>query len=155
MSPNKRTLLTFVSFILVLVTIACSCGSLTPTSGSATSVPSGGVATSTPSSGGATSEAIPGMEGSWEDMKTYDTYAIVWINGNYQIYDGINADATSYTATDVKWSNGSLTWTYSTPGGPEITFTTVTLSGDTLLTKWSSTDGTSGNKTLTRVQGTP
>jgi hypothetical protein len=95
------------------------------------------------------------MEGSWEDMKTYDTYAIVWINGNYQIYDGINADATSYTATDVKWSNGSLSWTYSTPGGPEITFTTVTLSGDTLLTKWSSTDGTSGNKTLTRVQGTP
>ena len=42
MNPNKKVLLTMASFMLVLMIIACSCGSLgtaTPTGSVATAVP--------------------------------------------------------------------------------------------------------------------
>ncbi len=84
-------------------------------------------------------------------MTTYDSYHIVWVNNTYEVFNALLAYPTSSTSTNVKLSNGSLTWTYSIPDGTEFTFTTVTLSGDTLTVKWTSTDGGSGTKTLTRV----
>jgi hypothetical protein len=148
MNPNKKVLLTMASFVLVLMIIACSCGSLSP------ATPSGSVATSTQAIGSATAESTHGMAGKWEETIFNDIHIIVWQNDGYVVVSTIHKpDGANYPITSQSWSNGVLTWTYSTPGGGEDTIKTVSLTPDKsiLSVAWSNTGGNAGTFILERV----
>ena len=148
MDPNKKVLLAFVSFILVVVSIACSCGSLSSVT------PSGSVATSAPVNGNATSNANPSMAGKWEDKVFNNIHTIVWQNNSYLVVSTIHqSDSASYQITSQDWSNGVLTWIYSVPGGSKETISTVSLTPDSniLSIAWSNTEGNAGTMILYRV----
>jgi hypothetical protein len=140
--------LVFISFILVMVIIACSCGSLSP------ATPSGSVATSTQAIGSATSESTHGMAGKWEETIFNDIHTIVWQNDGYVVVSTIHKpDGVNYPITSQSWSNGVLTWTYSVPGGGEDTIKTVSLTPDNgiLSVAWSNTGGNAGTFIMQRV----
>jgi hypothetical protein len=148
MNPNKKALLTMASFVLVLVIIACSCGSLSPTS------PSGSVPTSTQAIGSAPLEAAHGIAGIWEETIFNDIHTIVWQNNGYVVVSTIHKpDGVNYPITSQSWSNGVLTWTYSVPGGGEDTIKTVSLTPDNaiLSVAWSNTGGNAGTFIMQRV----
>ena len=161
MNPNKKVLLTMAAFMLVLMIIACSCGSLgtaTPTGSVATAVPVNDAATSIPSNGAAATEAIPGLAGKWLDPQTHFVHTIVWQNDSYLVSSVVGPDGSDHIISGQVYRIGSVSWNYhsGTEGnGPDIYFTTVSVSGDNLDTTWSSTDGSSGTRTLVRVQGNP
>ena len=161
MNPNRKILLTIASFVLVLLIIACSCGSLGSgtTSGSvATATPINDTATSIPSSNGAATEAIPGLAGKWLDPQTHFVHTILWQNDSYLVASVVGPDGSEHIISGQVYRIGSESWNYhsgSEGNGPDIYFTTVSVSGDNLDTTWSSTDGSSGTRTLIRVQGTP
>jgi hypothetical protein len=134
MTPNKKVWLTFVVFVLVFVTIACSCGSITSGIGNNNS-----------------QEAISGLAGKWKDPETSDVHTIVWQNNGYVVASTLASDGTNYPVTAQNWSNNVLTWTYSVPGGNMVTFVVVSVSGSNLNTTWSTSAGGSGTETLTRV----
>jgi hypothetical protein len=136
MNPNKKVLITLLSFFLALLVIACSCSSLIPT---ATSQPSG-------------QEAMPGLAGTWKDPQTSDTYVIAWQNGQY-VVTSVTWEGTSYSILSQSWSSSALTWTYDdTDLNLKVTITTTSLSGDSLNVNWSYSDGTSGTETFGRVK---
>ncbi len=133
MNPTKKLLLTVFCAVLVFAIIACSCSSLIPTGG------------------GSTTEAIPGLAGKWQDPETKDVHTIVWQNNGYVVTSTISPDGTNYPVTSQSWSNNVLTWTYSVPGGAKVSFTVVSVSGDSLSTTWSNDQNSSGTETLSRV----
>jgi hypothetical protein len=136
MNPNKKVLITLLSFVLAMLVIACSCSSLIPT---ATSQPSG-------------QEAMPGLAGTWQDPQTSDTYVIAWQNGQY-VVTSVTWEGTSYSITSQSWSGSSLTWSYyDTDLSLTVTITTTSISGDSLYINWSYSDGGSGTETFGRVK---
>ena len=155
MNPNKKVLLTLASFVLVLVIIACSCGSLSPASPSGSvATSSGNVATSTQAIGSATSESTHGMAGKWEETIFNDIHTIVWQNDGYVVVSTIHKpDGVNYPISSQSWSNGVLTWTYSVPGGGEDTIKTVSLTPDNaiLSVAWSNTGGNGGTFIMQRM----
>ena len=132
MNPNKKILITILSFVLALVVIACSCSSLIP-------------------SGLTNQETMPGLAGKWQ-ADTEDTYDIAWQNGQYVVLS-CTYQGTSYDIVSQSWTGSSLTWSYSdTDLNVTVTLTTTSLSGDTLDVDWSESNGETGTTTLTRVQ---
>jgi hypothetical protein len=148
MDPNKKVLLAIAAFALILVTIACSCGSLSP------ATPSGSVATLAPASGNTSSDAAHGMAGKWGETIFNNIHTIVWQNDSYVVVSIIHKpDGASYPITSQSWSNGVLTWTYSVPEGWQDTITSVSLTPDhnILSVAWSNTEGNAGTFILQRV----
>ncbi|MFA5873011.1 MAG: hypothetical protein WC832_03520 [Anaerolineales bacterium] len=136
MNPNKKVLITFLSFVLAMLVIACSCSSLIPTA-------------SPPSNN---QEAMPGLAGTWQDPETTDTFVIAWQNGQYEVVSA-TWEGTSYSITSQSWTGSSLTWSYyDSTLSLTVTYTTTSLSGDSLYVDWSYSDGTSGTETLSRVR---
>jgi hypothetical protein len=137
MNPNKKVLITVLSFVLAMLVIACSCSSLIPTA-----------STPQPSS----QEAMPGLAGTWQDSQTADTYVIAWQNGQYVVLS-CTWEGTSYSITSQSWAGSSLTWSYyDSDLSLTVTLTTTSLSGDSLNVNWSYSDGSSGTETLDRVK---
>ncbi len=141
MDPKKKVLLTFLSFVLAMLVIACSCSSLLPTT-----VP-------TQSSN---QEPMPGLAGTWQDLQTSDTFVIEWRqDGKYMVITAIWIGPTYYMSYDItsqSWTGSSLTWTYyNYKDKVSITYETTSLSGDSLYTNWSNDQGQSGTATLSRV----
>ena len=134
MSPNKKVLITFLSFVLAMLVIACSCSSIIPTL--------------TTGDG----EAMPGLAGTWQDPETSDTFVIAWQNSEY-VVTSVTWEETSYSITSQSWSGSTLTWSYyDTDLSLTVTYSTTSLSGDNLNVNWSYSDGASGTETLTRVK---
>jgi hypothetical protein len=135
MNPNKKVLFTFLSFVLALLVIACSCSSLIPSS----ILPSGG------------GEAMPGLAGTWKDQETSDTFVIAWQGGQYEV-TSVTWGTDNYTITAQSWSNSVLSWSYDdTTIGLTVTHTTKSLDGDNLNATWSYSDGRGGDEVLVRV----
>lgn len=136
MNPTKKVLITFLSFGLAMLVIACSCSSLIP------------IGSSTPSTG---QEAMPGLAGTWQDPDTDDTFVIAWQSGKY-VVTSVTWEQTSYSITSQSWTGSSLSWSYyDTDLSLTVTHTTTSLSGDKLNANWSYSDGSSGTETLVRV----
>jgi hypothetical protein len=137
MNPNKKVLLTVLSFVLAMLVIACSCSSILPT------------ATTQPSSG---QEAMPGLAGKWQDPETTDTATIVWQNNTYTV-TSVTWKTSSYSITSQSWDGTTLTWSYyDTDLSLTTTYKTTSLSGDSLYVDWSYSDGSgSGTETLSRA----
>ena len=136
MNPNKKVLITFFSFVLAMLVIACSCSSLIPTTSPQTS----------------NQEAMPGLAGTWKDPQTSDTFVVAWQNGQY-VVTSVTWEATSYSITSQSWNGNSLTWSYyDTDLSKTVTYSTTSLNGDNLNVNWSYDTGDSGTETLTRVQ---
>ena len=132
MNPNKKVLITVLSFVLAMLVIACSCSSLIPT-------------------GTGNQETMPGLTGKWQ-APTEDVYEIAWQNGQYVVLS-CTWQGTSYQITSQSWSGNTLTWSYyDTDLSVTVTLSTISLSGDSLDINWSLSDGSSGTDTLTRVQ---
>ena len=136
MNPNKKVLITFLSFVLAMLVIACSCSSLTPT------------ALPTQSS---SQEAMPGLAGTWQDPDTSDTFVIAWQGGQY-VVTSVTWEGDSYNITSQSWIGSSLTWSYyDTTLSLTVTHSTTSLSGDSLYANWSYSDGSASTETLKRV----
>ncbi len=134
MNPNKKVLITVLSFVLAMLVIACSCSSLIPNIS-----PSG-------------QETMPGLAGTWQNPSTNDQYEIAWQNGKYVVLSA-TWEGTSYDITYQSWAGSTLTWSYyDSDLALTVTLTTISLSGDSLDIDWSLSDGSSGTATLDRVQ---
>ena len=137
MNPNKKVLITVLSFVLAMLVIACSCSSLIPT------------ATTQPPSN---QETMPGLTGTWQDPETTDTFVIAWQNNQY-VVTSVTWEGTPYSITSQSWTGSSLTWSYyDSDLVKTTTYTTTSLSGDSLYVGWSYDDGSSGTETLVRVR---
>lgn len=135
MNPNKKVLMTVLSFVVAMVVIACSCTSLIPT------------ATTQPPSN---QEPMPGLTGTWQDPETTDTFVIAWQNNQY-VVTSVTWEGTSYSITSQNWDGSSLTWSYyDTDLSMTVTYSTTSLSGDSLYVDWSYSDGSGGTETLGR-----
>jgi len=140
MNPNKKVLITVLSFVLAMLVIACSCSQISSL------IPTG--STPQPSS----QEAMPGLAGTWQDPDTSDTFVIAWQNGKY-VVTSVTWETTSYSITSQSWTGSSLSWSYyDTDLSLTVTHTTTSLSGDSLYANWSYSDGSSGTETLGRVR---
>lgn len=132
MNPNKKVLITVLSFVLAMAVIACSCSTLIPTS-----VPE--------------QETMPGLAGTWESPSTGDVYEIAWQGGKYVVLSAVY-NGTHYDISSQSWSGSSLTWSYyDTDLALTVTLQTTSLSGDTLYVDVSLSDGTSVSTNLDRV----
>jgi hypothetical protein len=136
LTPNKKILLTVLSFVLAMLVIACSCSSLIPTA---------------PTQPPSNQETMPGLTGSWQDPQTSDTFVIAWQNDQYMVASA-TWEGTSYSITSQSWNGNSLTWSYyDTDLNLTVTYTTTSLNGDSLYVDWSYSDGSSGTETLGRI----
>ena len=134
MHPNKKVFVTFLSFVLAMVVIACLC-SPTPVPPTVTSTPP---------------NPMPGLAGTWNSPDTGDVYEIAWQGGQYVVVSCI-WEGTSYDITSQSWNGSSLIWSYNDSDmGQTVTLTTTSLSGDSLDVDWSLSDGSSGTTTLQR-----
>jgi hypothetical protein len=141
MNPNKKVLFAFFSFVLAMLVIACSCSTLIPTPTVAPPPPT--VAPPTPN-------PMPGLAGTWHDPETSDTFVIAWQNGQYEV-TSVTWEGTSYDITSQSWTGSSLTWSYyDTDLSLTVTYTTTSISGDSLYVDWSYSDGSSDTETLLR-----
>ena len=121
MNPNKKVLIALLSFVVTMVVIACSCGTLipTPTVASPTSIP------------------IPDLAGTWHNPETNDVYEIAYQNREYVVVS-CSWEGTSYSISNQSWSGSSLTWSYyDTDLSITTTYTTTSLSGDSLSVDWN------------------
>jgi hypothetical protein len=133
MNPNKKVLLTFLSFLMAMVVIACSCTSLTPTMT-------------------APVNPMPGLEGYWLDTESNDVHVIKWQNGQYVVTAVNDPEYGSFAVVSQSWNGSILTWTYQVSYNDySVTFTTVSVSGDILNTYWSNSAGSSGTEALERA----
>jgi hypothetical protein len=134
-SPNKKVLITVLTFTLAMVVIACSCSSLIPTA----------------TSPQVSQEAMPGLAGTWQDPQTFDTFVIAWLNNQY-VVQSVVYEGTTYKVTSQSWADNSLKWTYYIPDSTvTLSYQTTSLSGDSLITNWWNDQGASGTETLGRV----
>ncbi len=131
MDTHKKFWLVVTGSIVAFVLIACSCSGFSPLG---------------------SREAIPGLAGKWLDPDTTGTYhTIVWQNNQYVVTETKNPNRGTNEVTSSSWSNGVLTWTYCVPDGACVTTSTVSVSGDNLVTNWSSDNGSTGTTTMTRM----
>ena len=135
MNPNKKVLITVLSFVLAMLVIACLCPPPTPTPTAAPPPPN----------------PMPGLAGTWHDPDTSDTFVIAWQNGQYEV-TSVTWGEESYSITSQSWTGSSLTWSYYDTTIPmTVTHSTTSLSGDSLYANWSYSDGRSGTETLDRI----
>jgi hypothetical protein len=147
MNTTRKFWLVLIGSVLGMAVIACSCNSLIPTP-TPTPLPT---ATLLPLPT-AISEPSPGLAGYWQDPENNDVHTIVWQNGQYVVTATNNPDHGSYQVTQQSWNGSALTWTYQVSNNnTSVTLTTVSVSGDSLDTNWTNSDGKSGTETLQRV----
>jgi len=95
---------------------------------------------------------MPALEGYWLDTETNDVHVIEWQNNQYVVTAVNDDEYGSFAVTSQYWDGSALTWTYQVSyNDTSVTFTTVSVSGDSLNTNWSNNDGDSGTETLQRV----
>jgi hypothetical protein len=137
--------------ILVLAVIACSCGSLTPTPTAPPPPTMAPPPTALPSPT-VPVNPMPALAGYWLDTETNDVHIIAWQNGQYKVTATNDSEYGSFPVTDQSWNGSALTWTYKVSyNDTSVTFTTVSVSGDSLYTSWSNSTGDSGTETMQRV----
>ena len=147
MSTPKKFWFILVGAILVMVIIACSCGSITATptaTAPPTALPS---PTELPSP---TAHPMPELEGYWQFSNK--AFAIAWQNSQYVVTSVIDSEVGSLEITSQSWNGSALTWTYYFPfTDTSYTYTTSSVSGDDLLINYSNSAGGSGSMTWRRV----
>ena len=135
MNPNKKVLFTFLSFVMAMLVIACSCSSLIPAIPTPTVVPS-------------PTNPMLGLAGTWHNQDTSDVYEIALQGGQY-VVTSVTWEGTSYGITSQSWSGGSLTWSYfDSDLNLTVTLTTTSLSGGNLYVNYSLSDGSTGTAIL-------
>ena len=155
MDPNKKIWIAFTSIVLALVVIACSCNSIIPTPTLPTATlpppPTPLPPTALPSPTVAP-QAMAGLAGSWLDPDTTGTVTtIMGLEGGFVVDTVMNPNRGGNELTSTNWSNGVLTWTYCVPGGSCVTTETVSISGDSLYTRWSNNQGYFGFTTQQHI----
>ncbi len=136
MNPNKKVLITVLSFVLAMVVIACSCGTIIPIIPTPTTAPP--------------PNPMPGLAGTWHNPGTNDVYEIAWQNNQYVVLS-CTWQGSSYLITSQSWTGSSLIWSYyDSDMSLTVTLTTTSLSGDNLYVDWSLSDGSSGSTSLLR-----
>jgi hypothetical protein len=140
MKLTHKGLIIILSFVLAIMVSACSSSSL----GSLFSTKA------TPTASG--QAEMPGLAGTWENPDTSDEFVIIWQNNQYEVVSAAWKGIT-YKITSQSWSGSSLTWSYyDTDMDLTVTFTTTSINGDNLYTKWTYSDGGYGTETLERVK---
>jgi hypothetical protein len=135
MNTPRKFWLVLIGAILTMAVIACSCGSIIPTPTPTVPV-----------------NPMPALEGYWLYTKTNDVHVIEWQNNQYVVTAVNDDEYGSFAVTSQSWNGSALTWTYQVSyNDTSVTFTTVSVSGDSLYTNWSNNDGDSGTETLQRV----
>jgi hypothetical protein len=130
MNPRNKVFLVCLAAVAVLVIIACSC---------------------TDFNIGGSQEAVPGLAGKWQDPETSDIFVIAWQNDQY-VVTSVTWEGQSYDITEQSWSGSSLTWTYYIPETTTyLSYSTTSVSGDSLYTNWWNSGGASGTETLGRI----
>jgi hypothetical protein len=134
MNLNKKAIITFLSFVLTMAVIACSCSSLIPTPTAAPPPP----------------DPMPGLAGTWHNPDTNDVFEIAKQGGQYVVVS-CAWEGTNYSITSQSWMGSSLIWSYyDSDLSLTVTLTTTSLSGDSLTVNYSLSDGSSGTTTLLR-----
>lgn len=135
MKSARRKWIVPFAVALAFVLIACTCSGLSGLSGLS-----------------GASEALPGLAGSWVDSSTRTVCVIAWNRNTYTVTSCIDDDGEVYPLTDQSWSDGALTWSLHVPStGYDLTYQTVSLQGDSLMTRWWGTAG-SGDQDMQRVR---
>ncbi|MCX6037626.1 MAG: hypothetical protein NTW99_07000 [Chloroflexi bacterium] len=157
MNTSRKFWLVLIMAILTMVVIACSCGSLTPTPTVAPPPtlpprPTVALPPTLPPQPTVPVNPMPALEGYWLDTETNDVHVIEWQNNQYVVTAINNNEYGSFAVTSQSWNGSALTWTYQVSyNDTSVTFTTVSVSGDSLYTNWSTNGGDSGTETLQRV----
>ena len=132
MNVPRKFWFVLIGAVLAMVIIACSCGSLTPTS------------TVSP-------EPIPGLAGKWRDNTEKDVHTINWDGSKYVVVSTVNDTGGTYTISQQSWDGSRLSWTYVvSSNSTTVDIWTVSVSGNNLDIGWSSSNGGSGTDTFTR-----
>jgi hypothetical protein len=154
MNATKKFWIVLTGTVLAMVMIACSCNSLTPAlnpTATAAVIPQPATEIVPPAET-IVSNPLPDLAGFWQDFSR--VFTIEW-QGNQYVVSAITAAGTSKrTLTSQSWDGKSLTWTYEYSdenGSSTNTYTTVSVSGDSLTVKYSSTNGAADTHTLKRV----
>ena len=127
MLPKTKLVVTFLSFILALLIIACMCSpKLMP------------------------STQWSGLEGTWHNPVSGDVYEIASKNGGYVVVS-CTFQGELYPIRSQSWSGSSLRWTYyDAYYDHTITVTTVSLDEDNLEVKLDNSDEPGESATLFR-----
>ena len=145
MNTPRKFWLILIGAIVTMAVIACSCGSIIPT-------PTPAPTPTIPPSPTVPVNPMPALEGYWLDTETNDVHVIEWQNNQYVVTAVNDDEYGSFAVTSQYWDGSALTWTYQVSyNDTSVTFTTVSVSGDSLNTNWSNNDGDSGTETLQRV----
>jgi|NGEPerStandDraft_6_1074524.scaffolds.fasta_scaffold39812_2 hypothetical protein len=154
MNATKKFWIVLTGTVLAMVMIACSCNSLTPAlnpTATAAVIPQPATEIVPPAET-IVSNPLPELAGFWQDFSR--VFTIEW-QGNQYVVSAITAAGTSKrTLTSQSWDGKSLTWTYEYSdenGSSTNTYTTVSVSGDSLTVKYSATNGAADTHTLKRV----
>ena len=133
MSTPKKFWVVLIGAILAMVIIACSCGSIVPV---VTPMP-----TPTPTQSQPVNP-LPGLEGYWQDGPK--VFTIEWQGGQYVVTALTSVGAGTRTLTSQSWNGSSLTWTYTytdETSNNSITYTTVSVGGNSLTANYSTSAG--------------
>ena len=154
MNTTKKFWIVLLGTVLAMVIIACSCNSLTPSVTPTVTMPVNTLPNTpiVPPTQTPVSNPLPELAGFWQDWSR--VFTIEW-QGNQYVVTAITSSGTSKrTLTSQSWDGMSLTWTYKYSdenGSSSSTYTTVSVEGDRLTVKYSSTGGTSDTHILKRV----
>ena len=150
MKTLRKFWFVLIGSVMGMVVIACSCGSLIPTS-VPTAVPVIPIVPTMVPQPTTVQEPSPSMAGYWKDPENNDVHTIEWQDGKYVVTNSASPINT-LTITSQSWENGILTWTYLVQStGYSVTFKTTSVSADSLYTDWSNDKQGSGTETLMRV----
>jgi hypothetical protein len=130
MNPRNKVWITVAAFVLVMITIACACPSLS-------------------NLGGTAAEPMPGLAGKWYDDAEVTTHTIVWDGTNYSV-SAVTDDGQNLTISSQNWDGSAFTWVYISPYDVSVTMKAVSVSGTALTVDWTSTNGNSGTDTIYR-----
>jgi hypothetical protein len=154
MNTTRKFWIVLLGTVLAMVIIACSCNSLTPSllpTPTPTVIPPT-VTPILPPTQTPVSNPLPELAGFWQDWTR--VFTIEW-QGSQYVVTAITASGTAKrTLTSQSWDGTSLTWTYDYTdenGSSSNTYSTVSVDGDSLTVKYSSSNGVSDTHILRRV----
>jgi hypothetical protein len=160
MTHTKKVWIVIVSFFLMLVIIACSCGSILPALQTVVTQvsqpsPTVGTAPTVPPEPTIAPQTQASAVGRWEDPDSEAPYSITTIaeqNGEYVVVSVTNSGRNNVNElTYSKIVNGVLTWEYCPEGMYCITSELVSITSDSLTATWYWTDDSStGGTTIYR-----
>lgn len=134
MNPRNKVLFAFLTFVVVAVTIACSCSSLSNTGGT-----------------GGSPEPMTGLAGTWRDEAEGTVHTIEWTGSTYKVVSSVNDERGKYDVTEQTWNGSTFTWVYYVPQTDvSVTIEATSVSGNTMYLNWWSSNGNSGTDTFTR-----